>query len=194
MSKSKKIKWSLFAGLIIILLTIFVFFTLWADKSVSTKPNISSVQGITTGNTVKLYQNSYFSTMVPDYLLIKHQDLTSHGNTLLQVFMSGSLNSTNRGDSDQLGITVGKLPTDGLLNNPDIQLRNRNPDIYVKQDSSSYPTDSLVFVKSQASYELSIFWSHKSKFAAVVLTSTVSRSNQLEQEAKNIISNWQWSE
>jgi len=178
-----------FLLLIGLLISSFIY---WATRPNSTKPAITAVQGASTTNSQKPLTTEHFTTTIPESLVVKSQDSTSHGLVLLQLFLASKNTSINKPLTDQLAITIGKTPSDGFSGITDVQFRMQRPNIYDTSVPINYPSGAQAFVKIEDGYELSVFWPKDSRYAAIVVSGTADRKTELNTLMQNVLSNWSW--
>lgn len=167
-------------------------FIFWANQPVSDHPNQTSVQGTSIEKAFKPISTDIFSTLVPDTLVVKDQTNDAHGSTLNQIFLTSNLGTPGNPITDQLAITVGKIPSDGLSGLSNIQFRLNHEGLYLPQEGALVGENSMTFIKTEQGYEKSVFWEENGFYAAVVVSGTVDRLNTLNEDLDKAIESWEW--
>lgn len=176
------------AGAVVIVVGAGFFY--WSNQPVTTKITVEqNVKGATTPDyALKSYANSYFSANMPARFS-NRTSITGRGQpTLLQQLFSAPGSSSSF--ADQLAITVGVLPTGGVQNVADVQLRARTPS-YVPL-TFSWLTTGTAYERTDEGYELDIFLTHGQDYAAIVLTGLMSSKEQLTHEMQLLVTSISW--
>lgn len=128
----------------------------------------------------------FFSTKINDaYVQREHTDRLSAGILDRYLFVSPV-----EAGSDQVAVTIGALPADGLRGISDVVFRQRNPDVY--EPIAVGPAGSVAFVSEQAGYEVSVFMSHDGMYAAVVLSGRPDRQAEIYNQLTTMVADWRW--
>ena len=179
------------SGLIAIIFTILAgvgYIYYWASS-----PATSKIITTSTASSVQTLKDqkvslANFSTVADGDMRIQ-QDKIGNGSPIFeQVVML----SNNVQAGDQVAITIGTLDSGGLVESSGIKLRTIQTDNYKPLRSfNSAPEGAIMFAK-QNGYEKSVFWSNGNKYAAVVVSGNVARSNQLDALLAKVLKNWTW--
>lgn len=170
-------------------LAAFVIINSWANSPQRTTVSTVAqpqVAGAAKPGSVPL-QMSNFSSVLPDNIVIKNRVTKPQGIVLERLLAA----SAQQRQSDQLAVTVGRLPAEGLGELSDIQLRLRNPGDYRAVELLAAPEGAYAFRKT-AGFEISVFWADEQRFAAVVISGTTDRAGPLKTALDNLLENWRW--
>lgn len=194
MSKRVRNSWLLVGVLCAALAVCIIAFLLWARQPVVEQAASSSVQGVSSNNREqKPLRGINFVTTVPADITIKSNQTTPHGDVVEQMFLSSTATSIEHPISDQLGITIGMIPSGGMKAISDIQLRLSNSGTYGRIQRDEITNDHMAFIKQDdRDYEVSVFWNDGQRYASVVVSGTPARQSELEQMLHSILSSWQW--
>ncbi len=164
----------------------------WASRPVIVGGPSTAVEGIQSSRSFESLSTDYYTTTIPDELAVKSQNNARHGNTLSQTFLVNEESNFNNPLTDQLAITVGNLPSEGVTGLTDVQFRSRNPEKYSQVSQSSFPEGSKVFVSTANGYEKSVFWPYDGRYAAVVVSGTSDRATEINKDLDIVMTSWKW--
>ena len=177
--------------LVIIGTTIFVIWSRGPSASkivVSEKP----VKGAQTADfTTQAYINDHLSTQIPKRYLIKTTNIGEGKPLYIQQLLATQPTSSTGLSSDQLAITVGKLPVGGLNEVSDVTLRQRTSD-YTAPQLSWLGTNAVVYQKDTNNYELGMFVADQNRYATIVATVSSDKKAQSMRELQTIYQTLIW--
>ena len=174
------------------LVSFFVYFFIWANRSVSTRPPENAVQGAVTTISYKQLETSYFVVQVPSTLVVKNQSASPSSGVLLQQFLSSNTTTIDHPIADQIAITVRVQPPEGVSGLTDVQFRSKNPDTYQSYAGAEVPAGAVSFVNNSNGYEKSTFWCDRSRCLSLVVSGTIDRSQSLDEIIAKLLTSWQW--
>lgn len=191
-AKSNHLKTYLLAGTAGLFIIFVILALIWSRQPSRTIPDSQAVQGASVQVSTKNLATDLFTTIIAGTLIIKSQNLQAHGNILQQLYLASNVSQLGDPKTEQLAVTIGKLPAEGLNSISDVQIRLRSPGIYLPQPAGVYPAGAKVFVNNTNNYEIAVFWPHGSNYASVVISGTVDRRSDLESLVNTVLTNWQW--
>lgn len=161
----------------------------WARGSASTTTSTSNPDALANqaDQPAKIFEGVYFKGTLPANMVVKSHSKTQRGIALEQVLVA----STNYRVTDQLAITIGKLPTEGLKELSDINYRQSNKQLYESLKLESAPIGAVAFSRKDG-FEKSVFWPHGSTYASVVVSGEVNRQDILSAALWQTLGGWQW--
>lgn len=168
-----------FAGILLV--------TWMGSPSTVTPGAVSSVLSDTSENEQKRIEGQFFSAEIPSQITVRTHNKTPQGIRLEQLLAVGSKSQPG----EQLAITVGTLPSDGIRSVSDVQYRMRNENLYRQVQFETLPEQSLAFLGTGSS-EISVFWPFKGKYASVVISGVSTQNEELETIILGTLSSWQW--
>jgi hypothetical protein len=177
------------AGAMLVIVGLAVGVGIWGNSPARTSSSISTAETTVLGSetgTTKL-STSYMDIVVPDNLRLKTSTENQFGSIVGQYLISGK----SFRDSDQVGITVGKLDNAQIDQISPVQFRSRDPVTYQPSSLANTPAGALVFVAPNG-YEKSVFWTHGDLYAAVVVSGSPGQVTSLDEVLSVIINSWQW--
>jgi predicted phage tail protein len=131
---------------------------------------------------------SYFTAILPATFSIKRQANAPPAPFLLQLEAN-----TPATVDEQLAITVGKLPADGLRGIGDYNLRIKQSNVYSQTTFSNLPSHAIAFQNANPPAALTVFWPHGTRYAELtVSTSGGATYSQLKTIYGQIITQWKW--
>jgi hypothetical protein len=134
------------------------------------------------------FTTKFFTTKISDaYVTRDHTERTSTG--FLDRYL---LVSPVEAGSDQMAITIGNLPREGVGVISDVIFRQQNKEIYTPVQLEDLPEGSVAFVSRQNGYEISAFMPHADRYATVVVSGRPDREVSLRDQLKSAVSGWQW--
>ena len=165
---------------------------IWSNDPATTTPvQVANVQGIITPDfSTKLVSNAYFSAQFPTRFSIRRSTDGSGNPVYLQQLYTATSNSDLY--SDQMAITIGKIPVEGVKGVSDVQLRAISKD-YGQLFFQWLPDqNAIAYEKSTHGYELGVFLGHDQYYVDVVTSGTVSNKEQIIHEMQALISSIKW--
>jgi len=186
------LRWMI-AGLITValLVTGMIAAEHWMTSSATGTVQVGSTTSEVTQPAPKLVQvqASYFSTTLPASFAIKRQTETPNSTTTLLQLMAATPGTTDQ----QLGVTVGLLPTAGLSDLGDYHLRLTQTNTYARSTMTGLPSGSVAFHTVSGPVALTLFWPHTSQYAEIALSSDGGATlDQLQSSLTQTLKNWQW--
>lgn len=192
MTKVKKLIISLVSVLGLLIISGTVAFSFWARSASKSPIEIKAVQGENTDSADFEITFQRFRTQIPGHYTIKNQYHDSLSAITDQLFYTAKTNTLMHPVNDQLAISVGILPVDGLIGLSDVNHRRINPQTYQPVVIKSMTPDVKSFKSTLNGFEVSYFWSNQNLYAAVVISTSIDRQAQAETDLTKIIDNWQW--
>lgn len=174
------------AAMVVVGVVVYVYWSHGPSVSKISKID-QSVKGAQSPDyTTKLFQNDYLSVQIPK----RYQTKTTNFGTGKPLFVQQLLASQSTGGaagfySDQLALTVGKLPTGGLKELSDIQLRRRTSD-YTALQYDWLGTNALVYENALSGYEIGLFIAGSNRYVTLVLSGTADKKEQLQHELQTL--------
>ena len=179
------------AVLITVSLCIICFFAItlyvWANQNVVvTSYTTNNVITPSSPSQTSQINDKYFNAVVPAGYTINSKSAVPEGNMLSRYV----LKNIDPKSLDQLAITIGTLPSEGLTGLSDVMFRAKNTQ-YVPYNSIKIADKSVEFI-AENPFELSVFWSHGNRYAAVVISGTQDRGEVLKKVINDLIGKWSW--
>jgi hypothetical protein len=162
---------------------------MWWNAPATTSVTVAEQRTGVLGSQDKLldWQTALFSTRYPASFRVLTSNETAHGSTIGQYLLS----TVSPNNSDQLGVTVGKLGTMKLQELSSVKMRTLYSDEYTLTDRSFAPEGSVVFTKSNP-YETGVFWSDGEMYVEAVVSGSAAHRADLESALESVVTNWQW--
>lgn len=171
-------------------ITIFVLTALyiWLGASASVKPKAITSSIIQhEKNNFKHLQGKYFSTTIPEDVSLRTHNVAPQGTRIEQILANNKKSPLN----DQLAVSIGKVPPEGLNGISDIQFRQNDSKKYQITEIKNAPPGAIVF-NNLETYEKSIFWVNEGKYAGVVILGSNDRRAALDNTLSIILEEWSW--
>lgn len=158
-------------------------------------PASSGVQGASTQDyTVTSQSNPHLTYSLPARFVSRTKS-TAEGHPILFQQLFGATNgSTGSLYPDQMAVTVGHLPSDGLSGLGDVQFRQRNSDYEQLYFDWLEPFSGMAFQKKTGGYELGIFVYQKDMYASFVQSGLVDKREQIIHEMSQLLGTVEWAE
>lgn len=176
-----------------VLALLVVIFVIWANQPTSSRPSVSTVQGV---NEVveknKTLTSKYYSVSIPDSFNVKTKQEQDKGPIRSQTMLANANTQFETPLADQMGITVGDLPSDGLAGLSDVKFRTLTSSGYSAKTFEGSPPGAVVFSKGGSTYEIAAFWPHNGRYAAVAVSGTADRTATLDKLLRQALTSWQW--
>ncbi len=187
-----KKKWSIAFGVGATVALASIGFFHWANQpqvtSVKVQPNVKGAE--TPDYSTKSYKNIYLEMQIPTRFSEKLGAGTPHPPIVIQQLFSAPSNSGLY--ADQLALTIGRLPPNGLQELSAVQLRTRTA-TYTQLTAMWLPTSTTIaFEGSEGGYELSVFVAHDTKYAAFVFSGLSDKKVQLQHEMQLMMASLIW--
>lgn len=133
--------------------------------------------------------SSYYTTTLPGGFTVRRQaEVANSGPTLAQF----SANTNSEADQ-QIGITIGRLPSDGLAGVADYHLRTSDAATYAAFTPAGLPAGALAFRTVQGPAAITIFWPHDTLYAELSFsTEGQAASSALLATYNRVIGSWTW--
>lgn len=182
----------IFFLLLVILIVLLAGFLVWImlTRPVSTKvTEVKSKVAAENQDPQKplVIKNEYFSTKIDADLKLKTDNSRPADRPVLRqlIFLSKT--------GEQLSITIGVLPGEGIRAIGDYNYRIKNPAIYRKVAIDDLDTNNEAFYYNDNNQkEVSIFIENKDYYAGISVSGPVSNFNKLESIIGPLIENWYW--
>jgi hypothetical protein len=172
-----------------------MMFGRWANSPTSTMGSIqqpSAVEGEVIQIEPKAFSTSFYATKVPNNYRLKSSNEFQTGPILAQTLYSSASSEPGLQIADQLGISVGEMPPEGLQGVSAVMFRSRKPDLYQPMVYDWLPSGSVAFSQIGSDAEISVFMTEDSRYASVVVSGSSARSQPMTDVLKNVIQSWQW--
>ncbi|HEX8350913.1 MAG TPA: hypothetical protein VF598_13200 [Hymenobacter sp.] len=101
------------------------------------------------------------------------------------------LHTSHAAQSQQLAITIGSMPSEGLIGLSDVRFRQQSKTLYTSRTLSGLPPQGFGFVSTDKQ-ELSAFIGQGGRYATIVLSGQTGSSAALEQDMADILASWRW--
>jgi hypothetical protein len=190
-AKSKAKTYALLAVLFTLAISIYGFLT-WANQPVTTTKPSTGVEGLSTQRSFKDLSTDVFSTKVSTTYDQKSNVEDGQGVSINQIFLTSNQGTPSNPITDQLAITVGELPSEGLYGLSNVQFRMNQEGLYLQEEDPLPGKEAISFIKNDDGYEKSVFWTENGYYAAVVVSGTVDRANILNNDLDSTIASWEW--
>lgn len=136
----------------------------------------------------EIIETAYFRAPMPVGFIVKSNTENATPETMIQVVATKP-----QSQGEQIAITLGTLPNDALAGVSSYNLRVKNPDTYLPVEYGGLPANSPTFHSDNGTnYEVTIFLSHASLYAAVTVSGISSDASNINQALESIVGNWQW--
>jgi len=134
-------------------------------------------------------KTSYFTTVLPAGFSIKrNEEHPSNPQILANVLAYGGTNN-----AISVGITIGSLPSGGLSEVGDYNLRVHQTNTYTRTSSAGMPAGATAFRVSSGQPGLTIFEQHGTHYAEIAVgTDSGAPYEQIETIYRQLQSAWQW--
>lgn len=161
----------------------------WANQSSKGTVHIGTYTPDTTANETPINISSpYFSTTLPAGFVVKHQS-----EVPTQTIAFTLMATTSATIDEQFATTVGAMPSGGIQENGDYNLRVTEPSIYERAAIEQLPSGATAFRKLSRPAELTIFWPHNNRYAELSCSSSGSAAySKLEALCVSVINAWEW--
>ncbi len=100
--------------------------------------------------------------------------------------------ATNTSTRQQVGISGGTLPREGLTAIADYNLRVKDTGSYIRSTTGPLPSGATAFEDTIGSM-ITLFWAHGSKYAAITVSGSPGSMRELKELLPKILQNWQWN-
>ncbi len=184
--------WVAMAGLIVSAASIG--FSRWANSPVSTSgiaQPVHNVAGDFTEPRFTAFSGVYFTADLPSNFSIKTNKDTPEGPIKSQMLFATQSQNPGATLSNQLAITIGTLPSGGIVNTSAVSLRQRSPD-FAAESHDWLPAQALAFTGGQSEFEMSVFMPGTETYAAIVLTGSPNNKDYFTQVLDHVVSSWRW--
>ncbi len=163
-------------------------FTVWQWTRGSAQGTVrvgSPSNSITSPQNSLRIATTYFSTSLPASFAIKHQQ-----DTPTQAILFSLLAATSSTIDEQIAIRVGTIPTGGMQENADYNLRTANHAMYKQVTLTQLPTGVSAF---RSSTELTVFLPHNTRYAQISCSSSGGTSySTIETLCLGSVNAWEW--
>ena len=139
--------------------------------------------------TLKSYSNDYFTAQIPERFTNRSSTAGKGKPILLQQLFAAPGNATL--SADQLALTVGVLPSGGIQELSDVQLRTRTAR-YTPATFSWLPASNVAFESADQGYELSVFLVHDKQYATIVASGLNDEKERLSHEMQLFVYSIRW--
>lgn len=99
--------------------------------------------------------------------------------------------ATNASTRQQVGISGGTLPGEGLSGVADYNLRIKNTAEYKRSTATTLPAGSTAF-EDTASSMVTLFWPHGGKYVSITVSSSPGSTRELYDTLSKTLQAWQW--
>ncbi|TAH34097.1 hypothetical protein EYC59_03815 [Candidatus Saccharibacteria bacterium] len=99
--------------------------------------------------------------------------------------------ATNTSSRQQIGISGGALPKEGLIGVADYNLRVKDTASYKRATSTSLPSGAVAFEDTAGSM-LTVFWPHGGNYVSLTVSGSPGSLRDLNELLSKILQNWQW--
>lgn len=177
-----------FGGVFTILLIGTVGLIMWASGPAISTPRAVDVderKTTATEQTLHIETPQYSTRVTGGYgIRTRHDDQVG-------VILADMVANESQKQGGQLAITIAKMPEGGLRAVSDVILRQNATDRYKEIVLDGTPEGSIVY-RSDESYELTIFFPHNDRYAAVSLTYAKTQQERYEAQLKELLQYWVW--
>lgn len=182
-------KWPWLTALVVVIIIGGFALAYWASRPVSTESS-STIQKDRTDvlgatNSVATFNSPYFSTQIPENMLLK----TSNENSKGPIYANYLFTNVKTSLSDQIAITVGAMGLNSLTETSGVKQRLNEPETYQKVTIENAPQGAVSFKKTEG-YETAVFWKQGAKYFAVVVSGPPQRVAELDQMLQTVLTNW----
>lgn len=131
----------------------------------------------------------YFTTTLPAAFTVKRQTELDPSNPIQLQLVA----STDSKIDQQVGITIGTVPSDGLPGLSSYHLRTTDTATYGTCNPANLPSGAVAFCTISGPAALTIFWPHGVQYAELSLsTEGAATMNALTTVYAQAITDWQW--
>lgn len=176
-------------------LTLFVIIVIWLLFAHWT--HTESIGNVTVGEAIQqdpkaeqplMIITPYFKTTLPAGFSEKTRtESPGSSGTLLQLLAIGG---TNR--QQNIAITVGSIPSEGIGGVGDYNLRQSTPDSYERFSPPDLQKDTVAFRATRDTPGFVVFWTYDSRYYELNLSgSNATTLSQLQDSYLQIVNSWQ---
>lgn len=137
----------------------------------------------------KKVETAYFITTLPAGFEIKtNTESVSSGQDMIQIVATQP-----RSNGQQIAITAGVLPSEGLGGVASYNLRIKNPDTYTQIEFGGMPAGAPTFYSTAgAGYEITTFWPQAALFSSISVSGISADKTAINQTLTQVLGSWQW--
>lgn len=162
-----------------------IFFSRWANKSVSTPVFVPNAAADADAQaSYQLLNTTYFVTKVPSGFRIEQSRPPGNQTRLNVVAFSIT-------DGEQVAFVTDLLPSGGLTNVGDYHLRTSDTVDYAPLSSTSFPAGSVGFQSTSATAMDTVFMTHAGRYVSVTVSDGA--SSELFSLLKSTLGYWSWT-
>jgi hypothetical protein len=130
--------------------------------------------------------STYFTTQLPSGFHEKRRSETpSASDTLLHLLASGGQNGTQ-----DVAITVGKLPAGGITEVGDYNLRRTQPEVYEMFNPGNLPTGAVAFRSKSGAPGFVVLWPGNTHYTELSFSGDGTTPQELHTTYLQVIQNW----
>jgi hypothetical protein len=192
---SRLVRWAIAGGVIVVfIVTIVLVLKHWMSGSATGTvhtgtPTATSQPSLPQAPQTTTVDTPYFSSVLPAGFVIKRNQ-TSTATPLTELEFSAN---TDARTGQQVGITIGELPSGGLSNLGDYLARSKDTTTYAPATLPGLPSGAFAFRTVSSPAALAVFWLQGSRYAEVSISTDGSATlDQLQATYQQLISTWQW--
>lgn len=187
----KKTSTIVIALLVIIAIGLIAIFLLWSrqpSKSNITPQPTQSAPNDTAAAPVKI-DTAYFTTTLPAGFVVKtNTESSTNTQQLVQIVAVQP-----KAQGQQIAITIGQLPADGLAGVSSFTLRSKNPSTYAPVEFGGMPADAKLFSSTNdAVYEITAFSTRSALYAAIASSGITANQTDTNKNLMSVLTDWTW--
>ena len=182
-------KYIAIAGVVLLVAIVIIFLVFSHQPSKGKIEPAKNLDSSTTSQSkVETVETAYFTAPLPVGFVVKSNTENASPETMIQVVATKP-----QSQGEQIAITLGTLPSDGLAGVSSYNLRIKNPDTYKQIEYGGLPANSPTFHSDNGTnYEVTVFLTHASLYAVVSVSGISADASNINQVLESTIGNWKW--
>lgn len=176
------------ASVFLVILAGIILF-IWArQSSTGTIKDPQKSAEVEKASTPVKIDTAYFTAILPPGFVVKSNTENASSQDLIQIVATRP--SSN---GQQISISVGTLPKEGIGAVSSYNLRVSTPETYKKTEFAGMPSGLTTFYsQSQTAYEITSFWVRGGLYAMVSASGLPTQKDDINQSLVTMFANWQW--
>ena len=174
---------------IVVLVPALMLLSHWINGSSDGSVHVGAPASQATAPAVPLaIKTTYFTTQLPAGFNLKYQTETPANTTQLQLMAYGGATLP-----EQFAATVGTIPSDGLAEVGDYNLRTSQTASYTPFTPTSLPAGATAFRTVSDPAAFTVFWPHGTHYIELTLSTDGGATlDQLQTVFSQVMAQWAW--
>lgn len=158
-----------------------------SKSNIATQPS-QSVLGQEVAAPEKI-ETAYFTALLPVGFVVKtNTESSTNTQELVQIVAVQP-----KAQGQQIAITIGQLPADGLAGVSSFALRNKNPNTYLPIEFGGMPADAKLFNSTNdAVYEITAFMTRSALYAVIASSGISANQTDTNKNLMSVLTSWTW--